>query len=293
MKELRETEESVAPKLEVATQRLKEAKTRLLGDLERVSNSLKKAVTAVSDFNPSLQKKLTASRFAFNEVVTAIITKEEEFSERHDVIVDKYMSSGLSLPTKNEENSPGVNLHKLSPASNYIRSAYVEVSNDLKELRSKFDKLTQVLPNGSDDELVSLSPAILLSEETSVLTNSNSEIEDLNKTVREHESMITEEEKSLVDEKISQLANQISEIHSARELSNLKLVDNYSALKTLNTLVERANDIFTSVVETSKLNSQLMVFVDKLLHAQDTLLTAKRENVNVIREILLYTLGFK
>lgn len=133
----------------------------------------------------------------------------------------------------------------------------------------------------------------MLAEESLVLSSTTPEVEILSKAVKEQEAMITEEGKSLVDEKISQLANQVSEVRRSRELSNLKLADNYSALKTLNALVEKASDIFTSLVEVNSLGSQFMVHVDKLLHAEDTLMSAKRENVNVIREIALYTLGFK
>lgn len=151
-KELKEIEESVAPKFEVATQRLEEAKVNFLGALERVVTSLEKAVTTVGDLNPSLQKRLTASKFAFQDVVTSLVRSEEEFTERYDVLLDRYMSNNVSMPTKKEGAFPGVNTERFSPVSSYIRSAFVEVNSEIRKLKGRFDKLTQFVTSEEKDE---------------------------------------------------------------------------------------------------------------------------------------------
>lgn len=199
------------------------------------------------------------------------------------------------MPTKAEDAHPGIDTRGSTPVDVYIRSAFTGVVGDVRELKTRFDQLTQVLPSEGEgvSEFTSLSPGLMLSEENLALASKTPEVKALRDAVREQESMVTEEAKTLVDAKISELVKQVSDVQKARGALGYRLDESYTALKTLNVLTERANDVFVSLSESRDLQAHYLVHLDKVLSAEDKLKEVKRTNVNLVREIFLYTLGFK
>lgn len=190
-------------------------------------------------------------------------------------------------------DSVGAGDFGLSAVGNFEKSTFSFVEAKLAQQRRRFEHLTQVIPTGSEGKFAKLSPAVVLSEIVAKMSAANTKVVELRKQVSDQEQVVTEEEKSLVDGKISATATEVAKVQQERELSNSKLSESYSAIKTLDTLTERAHEIFSTISAASHTKALLAVAADRVLQAENALRTAEKENVSFFRELALYTIGFK
>lgn len=305
----------VQPKLDDAEAKLKDMRVEVKDELDKVVKKLDSAITTIGDLNPTLQKRLTSSKYSFVEVVTSLLETEQQYSQRYDILLRRYMMQSKGVPTLVTDRNSGFSYREgepdleegseiklprtistsfgLTPIGDFEKSNFNNAGAKLTYLRRKLEALTQVLPGDKINSYTLLSPAIILSEELNNYADSTPRIEELKKRVKDQESTITEEEKASVDDRITAVASEISELQKERELANSKLADSYSTLKTLNSLSSKAYEIFEDVSKITALKSSLAISVDRLLQAENTLNNAKRDGVSFFRELALYVIGFK
>lgn len=286
----------VKPKLEMAMVKLEDAKQEMKQLLEKVVEDFNDSITilgtTLGGLDPSLRRRLASSKFAFINVVSSLLDTEEEYTERYEMLLQRFMFSNFGVPTQITERDDSVDLKAIG---NFERTNYLEVKAKLLALRSKFMQLTQVLPSPEekDSEFVKLSPAVILSEIESDLSTMKTNSEQLKNQVEEQETLVTEEEKSMVDNKIGSIADEIKKLQKANELLSKKLSVTFGAAKTLSTLAEKAQEVFMSFSSASTIKSMIFISADKLLQADSNLRSAMRDKVSFFRELGLYTFGFK